>query len=240
MKSLRARQITLSVVSRNRKYQWLLLATPLIAALVWSSVASASCNFLSILASIGTGDGQVLTPRAIATDPSNNVFVADQNDRVQKFNSSGVFQFKFATGGSSFGSVVAPSGVAVDRTTGDIYVSDGFSERTSGIVQKFNSSGVFQLAWGTSGSGNGQFLNGAGGVAVDSASNVYVTDLGNHRVEKFTSGGSFIASWGGSGTGNGQFGGPQGIVIDATDNVYVADTGNHRIQKFNTSGTFVT
>jgi hypothetical protein len=192
------------------------------------------------LASIGSGDGQVLTPRAIAVDPSDNVFVADQNDRVQKFNSSGVFQFKFATGGSSFGAVVAPSGVAVDRTTGDIYVCDGFSERTSGMVQKFDASGVFQLAWGTAGSGNGQFLNGAGGVAVDAAGNVYVTDLGNHRVEKFTSGGSFITSWGGSGTGNGQFSGPEGIAIDSADNIYIADTGNHRVQKFNTSGTFIT
>jgi hypothetical protein len=83
-------------------------------------------------------------------------------------------------------------------------------------------------------------LNGAGGVAVDSAGNVYVTDLGNHRIEKFTSGGSFIMSWGTNGTGNGQFSAPEGIAIDASDNVYVADTGNHRIQKFNTSGTFVT
>jgi hypothetical protein len=242
MKSIKAstRRLKLSI-ARNRKYHLLLLPVLLLAAsLLWSGAVSAACNFLSILAPIGSGDGQVLTPRAIAIDPADNVFVADQNDRVQKFNSSGVFQFKFATGGSSAGSVVAPSGVAVNATTGDIYVSDGFSERTSGIVQKFNSSGVFQLAWGTAGSGNGQFLNGAGGVAVDSAGNVYVTDLGNHRIEKFTSGGSFIMSWGGSGTGNGQFSGPEGIAIDASDNIYVADTGNHRIQKFNTSGTFVT
>jgi hypothetical protein len=233
-------RIKLSTVSRNRKY-WLFLLMPLVtAALMWTSAASASCNFLSILASIGSGDGQVLSPRAIAIDPSDNVFVADQNDRIQKFNSSGVFQFKFGTGGSGAGAVVAPSGVAVDRTTGDIYVSDGFTERTSGMVQKFNSSGVFQLSWGTAGSGNGQFLNGAGGVAVDSAGNVYVTDLGNHRIEKFTSGGSFIMSWGSSGTGNGQFSGPEGIATDASDNIYVADTGNHRIQKFNTSGAFIT
>lgn len=224
-----------------RTYHWLFLAVPLVVlSLLSGSAALASCNFLSILASIGSGDGQVLTPRAIAVDASDNVYVADQNDRVQKFNSSGVFQFKFATGGSGAGAVVAPSGVAVNSSTGDIYVCDGFSERTSGIVQKFNSSGVFQLAWGTSGSGNGQFLNGAGGVAVDSAGNVYVTDLGNHRIEKFTSGGSFISSWGSSGTGNGQFSAPEGIAIDATDNVYIADTGNHRIQKFNTSGTFIT
>src|ERR1043166_5486626 len=74
---------------RNRKF-WLLLSVPLVAAsLLWSSAAWASCNFLSILASAGSGDGQVLTPRAIAVDPSDNVFVADQNDRVQKFNSRG-------------------------------------------------------------------------------------------------------------------------------------------------------
>src|SRR6185436_13023925 len=130
MTSLRASAVRI-------KRHWLFLSVPLVvAALLWSSAASASCNFLSILASIGSGDGQVLTPRAVATDPSDNVFIADQNDRVQKFNSSGVFQFKFATGGSSAGSVVAPSGGAVNRTTGDVYVSDGFPERTGGIVQK--------------------------------------------------------------------------------------------------------
>ena len=231
----------MKLLRASTRRMYMLLFVPLVvAALLWSGAASASCNFLSILASIGSGDGQVLTPRAIAIDPSDSVFVADQNDRIQKFNSSGVFQFKFGTGGSGTGAVVAASGVAVDRTTGDIYVSDGFSERTSGIVQKFNASGVFQFAWGTAGSGNGQFLNGAGGVAVDSAGNVYVTDLGNHRIEKFTSAGSFVMSWGSSGNGNGQFSGPEGIAIDASDNVYIADTGNHRVQKFNTSGTFVT
>ena len=235
------RHMKLSAGSRNRKYYLLALLLLLVTtSLIWSSASSASCNFLSTLASSGLGNGQVLTPRAIAVDPSGNVFVGDQGDRVQKFNSSGVFQFQFGTGGSSGGAVVAVSGVAVDRTTGDIYVTDGFPERTSGIVQKFNASGVFQLGWGTSGSGSGQFLNGAGGVAVDSAGNVYVTDLGNHRVEKFTSGGTFISSWGSSGTGNGQFSAPEGIAIDTADNVYIADTGNHRIQKFNTSGTFVT
>src|ERR1700750_2203141 len=161
----------LSVVSRNRNY-WLLLCAPLVvASLLWTNAASASCNFLSILASIGSGDGQVLTPRAIAVDPSDNVFVADQNDRVQKFNSSGVFQFKFGTGGSGTGAVVSPFGLAV-AASGDIYLTDGFTERTSGYVQKFNSAGVFQTSWGTQGTGSGQFIAGAGGVAVDSAGNV--------------------------------------------------------------------
>ena len=144
LRRVSARPLKLSVVSRNRKYHWLLLFLLLVtASSLWNSAASASCNFLSTLASIGSGDGQVLTPRAIAIDPSNNVFVADQNNRVQKFNSSGAFQFLFATGGSSAGAVVAASGVAVDRTTGDIYVSDGFSERIVGSYRNSMQAAFF-------------------------------------------------------------------------------------------------
>ena len=215
----------------------LALAVP--AALsVWTGAAAASCNFLMTLASIGSADGQVLAPRGIATDAAGNVYVADQNTRVQKFNSAGLFQFKFATGGSSTGAVVSPFGLAV-AASGDIYLTDGFPERTSGHVQKFNSSGVFQTSWGTQGSGSGQFIAGAGGVAVDSSGNVYVADPGNHRIQKFNSTGTFISSWGGSGSGNGQLSGPLGVAIDASNNVYVADTGNNRVQVFNTSGGFI-
>jgi hypothetical protein len=208
------------------------------ALMIWSGAAAAACNFLMTVASIGSNDGQVLGPRGIATDSAGNVYVADQNTRVQKFNSSGVFQFKFATGGSGTGAVVSPFGLAV-AASGDIYLTDGFVERTSGYVQKFNSSGTFVTSWGTQGSGNGQFIAGAGGAAVDSAGNVYVADPGNHRIQKFTSAGAFITSWGGLGSGNGQLSGPSGVAIDASDNVYVADTGNHRIQVFTTAGAFV-
>jgi hypothetical protein len=190
------------------------------------------------VASIGSADGQVLGPRGVATDSAGNLYVADQNTRVQKFNSSGVFQFKFATGGSSTGAVVSPFGLAV-AASGDIYLTDGFPERTSGIVQKFDSAGAFVTSWGTQGTGNGQFIAGAAGAAVDSAGNVYVADPGNNRIQKFTSSGSFISSWGGAGTGNGQLSGPLGVAIDASDNVYVADTGNNRVQVFTTAGAFV-
>src|SRR3712207_6604049 len=204
-----------------------------------SDLAAASCNFITTLASIGTGDGQVLGPRGIATDSAGNVYVADQNTRVQKFSAAGVFQFKFATGGSSAGAVVSPFGVAVNNTSGDIYVTDGFPERTSGHVQRFNSAGVFQNSWGTQGGGNGQFVAGAGGVAVDSAGNVYVADPGNHRVQKFTSSGSYLRKWGTAGAGNGQFAAPTALTADGSGNIYVADTGNSRIQTFDSVGTFL-
>jgi tripartite motif-containing protein 71 len=69
-------------------------------------------------------------------------------------------------------------------------------------------------------------------VAVDSSGNVYVADLGNHRIQKFDSEGTFMAKWGSRGEGDGEFRGPSGVAVDSSNNVYVSDQGNNRIQKF--------
>ncbi len=107
------------------------------------------------------------------------------------------------------------------------------------VVKKFNSSGVFQFAFGDTVSAGGQFQFAAG-IAVDSSGNIYVADSGANVVRKFSSTGTSIGTIGSSGSGDGQFSGPVGIAIDSANNLYVADTGNNRIQKFNSAGTFVT
>jgi sugar lactone lactonase YvrE len=198
--------------------------------MICSGAASAACNFLMTVASIGSSDGQVLGPRGIATDSAGNVYVVDSNDRVQKFNSSGAFVAQFASGGSGAGAFVSAADVAVDASN-NVYVADGFPERTSGIVQKFNSSGTFVMSWGTQGSGSGQFIAGAGGLDTDSAGNVYVADPGNHRVQKFSSAGAFITSWSVSG--------PTGVAVDTSDNVYVADVSSNSVKVFTSAGVFV-
>jgi DNA-binding beta-propeller fold protein YncE len=114
--------------------------------------------------------------------------------------------------------------------------------------------------------GDGQFQQ-PGGLTLDSQGNVYVMDLGNHRIQKFDGKGSFLRKWGsfcdindefhrgmptgcadadGDGPlqlGDGQFFlnflGGAGIAIDSTDNVYVVDQGNNRIQVFDSNGTFL-
>jgi sugar lactone lactonase YvrE len=213
----------------------LALALPT-ALMIWSGAAAAACNYLSTLASIGTGNGQVLSPRGLATDSANNVYLADQaNNRVQKFNSSGGFVLKFGSGGSANGEFISAFGVALD-SAGNIYVTDAAVEpRSNGFVQKFDSSGAFLAAWGTS----SQFLNGAGGVAVDSASNVYVAHPSGNRILKFTSTGTLITTLGSAGAGDGQLNGPTGLAIDAADNLYVSEVGNNRVQVFNSAFTFV-
>ncbi len=94
----------------------------------------------------------------------------------------------------------------------------------------------FDLTWGTSGSGNGQFSYPYG-VAVDASGNVYVADRGNNRIEKFDTNGNYLAQWGTSGSGSGQFNQPFGVAVDSSGNVYVADTDNNRIEKFVPYGT---
>ncbi|NCS29194.1 MAG: PEP-CTERM sorting domain-containing protein, partial [Microcystis aeruginosa F13-15] len=110
-----------------------------------------------------------------------NIYVADTtNNRVQVFNSSGVFQSTFGSLGSGNGQFNSPYGIAVDGG-GNIYVADTGNSR----VQVFNSGGVFQSTFGTNGTGNGEF-DFPLGIAFDSGGNIYVADTNNNRVQVFS------------------------------------------------------
>ena len=97
---------------------------------------------------------------------------------------------------------------------------------------------TFGGAWGTTGSGAGQFQS-LDGVAVDQAGNVYVADTGNARIQKFTADGAFLTQWGAAGGGAGQFNAPADVAVGPDGSVYVADTNNNRVQRFTTDGAFI-
>ncbi|PYE61985.1 DNA-binding beta-propeller fold protein YncE, partial [Aneurinibacillus soli] len=182
----------------------------------------------------GSGDGQFSYPQGIAVDSSGNVYVADtNNNRIEKFDSSGTYVTKWGSYGSGDGQFQYPQGVAVD-SSGNVYVLDSSNNR----IQKFDSSGTYVTKWGSYGSGDGQFRYPQV-IAVDSSGNVYVEDY-NNRIQKFDSSGTYVTQWGSDGSGDGQFSYPQGIAVDSSGNVYVADTNNNRIEKFDSSGTYVT
>jgi len=106
-------------------------------------------------------------------------------------------------------------------------------------VKKFNSNGTLELAWGTKGIGQGQFLH-AHGIAVDKEGNVYVSDAEKCNIQKFDDKGNFITMWGSKGTGPGKFLQPESMTVDSQGNIFVVDYSNHYIQKFDDKGNFIT
>lgn len=99
---------------------------------------------------------------------------------------------------------------------------------------------VGYTAYGTPGTGNGQF-NAPRGIAVDTQGFVYVTDTGNRRVQIFREvGGPFLnfqTAWGTQGNGAGQFQAPTGIGVGPGQSVFVSDRGNDRVGRFSFFGT---
>ena len=98
---------------------------------------------------------------------------------------------------------------------------------------------VFLDKWGTSGTGDEQFMQPMD-MAVDSDGNIYVVDGINNRVQKFNSDYEYLLRWGTAGAGDGQFNQPMSIAVDSTGDVYVLDCCNHRVQKFNSTGAYIT
>jgi DNA-binding beta-propeller fold protein YncE len=201
-------------------------------------------GYISSFGSFGSGPGQFNSPSAMAVDPADgSVYVADSgNNRVEKFNSAGVFQSQLgcASGtcpnGTGPGQFHFPLGVAVDPSDGSVYVTDALGGR----VEKFSRSGTFLSQFGSAGSGNGQFSQPTG-LAVDPTDgSVYVADTGNSRVEKFDAAGNYVLQFGSNGSANGQFSAPRGIAVDPADRrVYVVDNNENRVDRFSPSGAYL-
>jgi glucose/arabinose dehydrogenase/plastocyanin len=143
----------------------------------------------------------------------------------------------FREGGPQRAKLLGPAGIAVDPSSGNVYVADTANNR----IQVFSNNSNPISVWGQfGGSTNGTFSHPQG-VAVDpSSGNVYVADTANKRIQVFSSNGTFMSKWGEYGTTDGMLRSPAGIAVDpSSGNVYVADTGNHRIQVFSSNGTFM-
>ena len=206
----------------------------------------------------GWREGEYHNPEGLASDSQGNIYVADEtNHRVQKVDPDGRFLWKVGAvdaygrprAGTAPGQFNMIRGVAIDHED-SLYVGDSTNHR----IQKFDSSGRFQLMFGSFGTGPGQMVS-PDGVAIDRDGYIYVTDThtrfgGNNRVLKFDPEGHFVSSFGEYGTRPGQFAGrfpfeggvegPCGIDIGRrTGHLYIADTNNSRIQVFDRDGSFL-
>lgn len=92
----------------------------------------------------------------------------------------------------------------------------------------------FLRAWGGPGKGNGQF-DLPGGIAVDRAGDVFVTDRKNFRIQKFSGDGRFIYAYGTIYATQDQLHEPSDVTIDPEGRVWIAEANG--VRKYNSTPT---
>jgi RHS repeat-associated protein len=98
---------------------------------------------------------------------------------------------------------------------------------------------TYNSAFGSTGSGNGQFQFPTLEV-LTSSGNLWVVDSALDRLQEFNEKGEYVTQFGALGTGVGQFKFPFGVAINKTSgNIYVSDRENYRVQEFSSTGTFI-
>src|SRR3954453_10706394 len=109
------------------------------ALIAGAAAPGAHANF-----STWTGDGTspFQDAEGIAGDGLGNSYVIDNSQgKVFKFGPTGNLLTSFGSPGTSDGQLSSPGGVAVNPTTGDVFVGD------NNRYQRFNSQGVWQATF---------------------------------------------------------------------------------------------
>ena len=204
----------------------------------------------------GIGDAaQFHQPYGIAIGNAGDLYVADTfNFTIRKVTSAGVVTtiagvpgvFGSSDGQGSNARFNRPQGIAVNNA-GNIYVADTGNH----TIRAISPSGEVRTIAGFPGfpgsSDIAKLFSFPSGLAVDSATNLYVADTGNHTIRKITAEGvvTTLAGLAGvSGTNNGtggnaRFASPSGIAVDPAGNLYVADSENQTIRKITVAGNVV-
>jgi len=195
-------------------------------------------------------------PQAVAANNAGQIYVADSgNSTIRKITAGGLVSTFAGVGGfsNSFDGTGSnaqfyhPEGVAADAG-GNVYVADTWNHAirkiTPGgaVTTVAGLAGNFGAADGTNSKAR---FNRPTGVAVDSATNVFIADSLNHTIRKITPGGtvSTIAGlagvWGSSdGTNSAaRFYLPEGISVATNGDLYVTDSGNQTLRKISFIGT---
>ena len=167
-------------------------------------------------------------PVSLAVDGHDNIYVVDEGSRtVLVYDSAGKFRRSFGklTGGESY--FESPDGIAIDTSTGRIYLCD--TRRHMIIMMDENGRILGRVGRRGGGDRPGEFRLPT--QAVVSAGELFVLDAGNTRLQIFDSAGHFKQS-----IALVDAGPRTGLAVDNQENIYVSYPSLGRIQVFNHSG----
>jgi uncharacterized protein (TIGR03437 family) len=196
-------------------------------------------------------------PSSVIVDALNNVYINDQgNHRIRKVTPDLLIGTYIGNGTTPFQnnqpatatSLINPEGMALD-SSGALYVADFGGNRVLKVdPQTLLVANIAGTGAPGEASDNGQAntspLRSPGGVAVDAARNVYISDTGNFKVRKiaangtisvFAGNGQISFSGDGGPAANASLNAPFGLAIDAKSNVFIADRDNFRVRRVDTS-----
>src|SRR5271155_623933 len=220
-----------------------------------------------------SGDGGPATaatmqiPGGIAVDASENLYIADSGNAVIRkvtaatgiINTIVGVQSKFGFGGDGgpalSASLTNPFLLAVDSTTGNVWIPDYWNNR---VRMYTASSGIITTVVGNGLVGDGRPATSASlydprSPILDSQGNLYIVDTTNNRIRKVDTSGNISTvagngipcpntqdpcGEGGSAT-SASLAGPRTVTIDPSGNLIIADSGINRIREV-TDGNITT
>jgi len=202
-------------------------------------------------------------PEGVAVDAAGNVYIADTKDhRIRYVDPKGNIHRFAGNGGACLDSTQKcgdtglainanlrlPQSVAADAS-GNFYIADAGDHKirfvdTTGTISTVVGNGVQGFS-GDGGNATAAELDLPGGIYLDSAGNIIISDTGNQRIRQVDSTGTITTLAGGGLGDNGDatkgiLAGPYTVFEDVSGKVYFADQANNRIRVFTKGGAVST
>lgn len=184
-------------------------------------------------------------PSGIAFDKSGNLIIADRNNNIiRKVNTSASVSSVAGTQLAGFldatvnptngvyGAFSQPNGIAIDLTSGNIYVAD----LGNNAIRQITPGNVISTVAG--GPQQESVIGFPAAITIDAQSNLFIADESGRVIELTAN--KVLYPLAGTANTNGyvddsgllaQFSTPQGITVDKSGNVFVSDFNNNRIRK---------
>ncbi len=140
------------------------------------------------------GRGMFNNPHQLRIDHEGNIWISDFGHHVvEKYTPEGELLLRLGVRGESGDDekhFYRPTDVVI-APSGDAFVTDGYGNRR---IVHFDKDGNFIKAWGSYGTGPGQFVL-PHAIVMDSGGLLYVADRNSGRIQVFNQNGTFLDQW---------------------------------------------